>query len=62
MGSHIWENFPKKKKFFKTFTKLFQELKLIHATFFQEDPEDGTLLSLAGWGVTHNLDLVKPDR
>ena len=30
--------------------------------FFQEDPEDGTLLSLAGWGLTHNLDLVKPDR
>merc|ERR1719209_1153543 len=28
----------------------------------EEDPEDGTLLSLAGWGLTHNLDLVKPDR
>merc|ERR1711971_760776 len=28
----------------------------------EEDPEDGFLLSLAGWGLTHNLDLVKPDR
>merc|ERR1712004_97588 len=27
----------------------------------KEDPEDGTLLSLAGWGMTHNLDVVKPD-
>jgi len=28
----------------------------------EESPDDGTLLSLAGWGLTHNLDLVKPDR
>ena len=28
----------------------------------QEDPEEGALLALAGWGVTHNHDVVKPDR